>query len=92
MICGFSGGVRLVCVYGTDVGLAGVRLGGFLPEDIGVLGARARLVARPDLYGGIAGVRRKAARGSVAVIGLIPGAAQFGHASVCPQIRSADCS
>jgi len=62
-----------------------------LPEDIGVLGARARFVARPDLYGGIAGVRREAARGSIAVIGLIPGAAQFGHASVCPQIRSADC-
>ena len=91
MIYGFLGGVRLVGVYGTHVGLAGVRLGGYLPEDIGVLGARARLVARPDLSSGIASVGREAARGSIAVIGLIPGAAQFGHASVCPQIRSVDC-
>ena len=91
MICGFSGGVRLVCVYGTDVGLADVRLGGFLPDDIGVLGARARLVACPDRSGGIADVGREAARGRIAVIGLVPGAAQFGHASVCPQIRSVDC-
>jgi hypothetical protein len=79
------------CIYLTDVSPADARLVGFLPDDVGVLGARARFMARPDLAGAIAGVRRGAARGRIAVLGLIAGAAQFGHASVCPQRRSTNC-
>jgi hypothetical protein len=69
----------LVRASGIRVSLAGVRLGGILPDDIGVLGARTWLVARADLSGVISGVGRETARGGIAVIGLIPGAAQFGH-------------
>jgi hypothetical protein len=87
----YLGRVYLVFIYLTGVGLAGVRLAGFLPDDVGILGAGAGFIARPDLSGVIAGVLREAAGGRIAVLGRIPGAAQFGHASVCPQRRSANC-
>jgi hypothetical protein len=84
LICVSLGRICLVPASGTRVSLGGVCLGDVVPDDIGVLSAGARLVARADISGVIAGVRREAARGSIAVIGPIPGAAQFGHASVCP--------
>lgn len=86
MIC-----VRLGRASVTRISLGGVRLGGVLPEDICVLGARARLMARAYLSRVIARVGRGAVRGSIAVIGPISGAAQFGHASVCPETRSTNC-
>ncbi len=49
-------------------------------------------MAPPDGIGTIAAdVPRESASEKITVIGFVPGAAQFGHTSVWPEMRSRSC-
>jgi hypothetical protein len=76
---------RLIRVSSVDLRLADVLLARFFPDDVGVLGAWARLRAWSGLRYAIAGVRLVTMLRDITAIGLIPAATQFGHASVWPE-------